>query len=213
MSGKRAARKSNVVVNGVDVDQIIGTIDAVRAAPALAKFTFRISNRWIDGGQNRTTIRGFWGAGAENDREPFVLDSDEPYLMFGEDQAPNPIEYLMHALAACVTTSFVYQAAMRGVRIEAMESHIEGDIDMQGMFGASDDVRNGFENLNVCLRVKADCSAEMLEELCGMTRRRSPVLDVVSRPVSVSVSCEPLQDNGVESIPTSTSFSIKGDTP
>jgi uncharacterized OsmC-like protein len=213
MSGERAARKSNVVVNGVDVDQIIGTIDAVKAAPALAKFTFRVSNRWIRGGQNRTTIRSFWGAGAEIDREPFVLDSDEPHLMFGEDQAPNPIEYLMHALAGCVTTSFVYQAAMRGVSIEAMESQIEGDIDMQGMFGASDGVRNGFENLHVNLRVRADCSTEVLKELCETTQRRSPVLDIVSRPVSVSVSCEPLHDNGTQATSTLTSLSIKGDTP
>lgn len=192
MSGKRAASKSDVVVNGVDVDQIFGTVDAVRTAPGLAKLTFRIENRWINGGQNRTTIRGFWGAGAENNREPFVLDNDEPYLMFGADQAPNPVEYLMHALAGCLTTSFVFQAAIHGVRIEAMESHIEGDLDMRGMFGLDENVRRGFEKLHVSMRVKADCSPEVLAELCDTTQRRSPVLDVLTRPVAVSVSCEPM---------------------
>jgi hypothetical protein len=129
------AEKSKVV-NGVNVDELFGTIDAVKNAPVIAKFKFRANNKWIEGGHNRTTIRHFYGTQQEHEHEkPFYLDADEPPLLLGTDLGPNPVEYALTALASCVTTSIVYHAAARGVTIRSMESRLEGDIDLQGRVG------------------------------------------------------------------------------
>ena len=118
------------VVNGVDVEKLGGTMHAVQQDPSLAAFQFRATNQWINGGHNRSTVQSFYGAGQE-DRirtKPFVLEADEPPVLLGDDHGANPVEYVLHALAACLTTSLVYHAAARGIRIESVESKLEGDL-------------------------------------------------------------------------------------
>ena len=131
------------IVNGVDLDRLSGTIEHVSADPTLARFQFRARNRWIDGGHNRTTIKEFYGAGREDASrtEPFVLDADEPPVLLGENQAPNAPEYVLHALASCLTGTIVYHAAVRGIALSALESTVEGDIDLQGFLGLDETVR------------------------------------------------------------------------
>jgi hypothetical protein len=88
------------ILNGVDVEKIQGVINVIRENPDLAKSKFRANNEWIDGGHNRTTITGFYSAGQEiSHRQRFVLDADEPPIMAGQDQAANPVEHLLNALA------------------------------------------------------------------------------------------------------------------
>lgn len=183
---------SDTSVNGVNVDRLKSTIDAVKAAPTLAKFTFRATNRWITGGLNRTTIREFHGAGAENHRDGFVIDNAQPSLMLGGDEAPNPVEYVLHAFVGCLTTTLVYHAAMDGVRIQAVESQVEGQIDLHGFLGLREDLPGGFQQVTVNLRVKADCSDEKLAELTRIARRRSPISNFVLRAVPISVICQPM---------------------
>ena len=174
------------VINGVDVDRMGATIQAVQKNPSLATFQFRADNRWIDGGQNRSTIQHFYGAGQEDTlrTRPFVLDADEPPVLLGKDLAANPVEYVLHALAACLTTSLVYHAAARGIRIEAVESRLEGDLDQRGFLGLSDMIRRGFKEIRVNFTIQSDASAEQLHELAKF----SPVHDIVSNPVPVSIS-------------------------
>jgi uncharacterized OsmC-like protein len=192
METHRAAAMTDTIINGVDVNRLLSTIDAIKAVPGLARFTFRASNRWMGGGVNRTTIRGFRGAGAENERDIFVIDNAEPFLMLGSDEAPNPLEYVLHALVGCLTTTFVYHATLRGVRILEIESQIEGHLDLQGFLGLREDLPSGFGNVRATYRVKADCSAETLNELMGIACRRSPVLDIFTGVVPMSVTCEPV---------------------
>jgi uncharacterized OsmC-like protein len=184
----QAAEKREPKVNGVDVAAVKNTVGAIEEKPDLAKSKFRAHNQWISGGHNRSTINSFYGAGQENYRnKPFVLDADEPPLLAGEDRGANPVEHLLNALAACMTTTMVYHAAIRGINVEEVESELEGDIDLRGFLGLSDEVRRGYEEIRVNFKVKTD--AENLEKLKAFSRL-SPVYDVVSNGTRVKVQIE-----------------------
>ncbi len=180
------------VRNGVDTAQLFGTLDAVKAQPELARFQFRARNRWIDGAHNRSTIKDFYAAGGEDAtrHETWELDAGEPAILVGTDTGPNPAEYLLHALAACLTTSLVFVAAARGVKLTEVESTLEGDMDVQGALGLSDEHRNGFEHIRVSFRVKGDASPEKLREVVERASRRSAVYDIVANGVPVAVQAE-----------------------
>jgi uncharacterized OsmC-like protein len=178
----------STIINGVDVEGLGNTVKAVQEKPALAKFEFRARNRWINGGHNQTTIKSFYGAGQEDTTrtQPFVLVADEPPVLLGEDRGANPVEYVLTALAACLTTSIVYHAAARGIRIEELRSELEGDLDVRGFLGLSEQIRKGYRQIRVKFTVKSDAPAEQLRELCEY----SPVFDIVSNPVPVSIQVE-----------------------
>ena len=175
-------------VNGVDVDRLSGTIDHIGADPTLARFQFRARNHWIDGGHSRSTIKDFYGAGHEDTSrtEPFVVDSDEPPVLLGNNQAPNTPEYVLHALAACLTGTIVYHAAARGIVLGGLECTIEGDVDLHGFLGLDEKVRPGYEGIRVGFKVSGDFDDEQLAELASLTRY-SPVRDIVSNPVPVAI--------------------------
>ena len=179
----------DTIRNGVDTAQLFGTLDAVKAQPELARFQFRVRNRWLGGSHNRSQIQDFYAAGGEDSsrEEPFVLDAGEPPILIGHNEGPNPAEYLLHALAACLTTSLVYVAAARGVELTEVESTLEGDMDVQGALGLSDEHRNGFEQIRVSFRVVGNAPAEKLREVVERARQRSAVFDMVTNGVPVTV--------------------------
>ena len=176
------------IVNGVDVERLSATIDHVSAEPALARFQFRASNHWIDGGFSRSTIKSFYGAGQEDSTrtEPFTVDTDEPPVLLGENRAPNTVEYVLHALAACLSGTIVYHAAARGIALDGVETTIHGDLDLHGFLGLDGNVRPGYEQIQVTLTVKGEFDDKQLAELAGLTRY-SPVRDIVSNPVPVAI--------------------------
>jgi uncharacterized OsmC-like protein len=175
-------------INGIDVERLSGTIDHISADPALARFQFRAQNKWIDGGHNRSTIKEFYGAGREDTSrsEPFVLDVDEPPVLLGENRGPNAGEYVLHALAACLTGTLVYHAAARGIALEGLECTIEGDVDLQGFLGLDESARPGYESVRVAFKATGAFDDEQLAELASLTRY-SPVRDIVSNPVPVTI--------------------------
>jgi uncharacterized OsmC-like protein len=179
--------------NGVNTEQLFGTLDAIKADTGLARFQFRATNRWIGGAHNRSTLKDFWGAGQEDTSraEAFTLDAGEPAVLLGADTGPNPAEYVLHALAACLTTSLVYVAAARGVRLTEVESTLEGDMDVRGALGLDDDYRNGFSRLRVSFRVAGEASEDKLREVVERARKRSAVYDIVSNGVPVDVEVTP----------------------
>ena len=179
------------IVNGVNVDRLFGTINAIKDTPGLARFRFRARNTWVNGAHNRTTITGFYGACQKHTlTEPLVLEADEPAVLLGEGAEANPMDYVLTGLAACLTTSLVYHAAARAIQLDEVESRLEGDLDLHGFLGLSESVRNGFEDVKVTIRIKADLPDETLEELCRVAQKYSPVFDIISRPVHVSVHLE-----------------------
>jgi len=179
--------------NGVNTEQMFGTLDAIKAQPELARFQFRATNRWIGGAHNRSTIKGFWGAGQEDTsrEQTFTVDAGEPAVLLGFDTGPNPAEYLLHALAACLTTSLVYVAAARGVRLTEVESTLEGDMDVRGCLGLDDDYRNGFERIRVSFKVSGDAPEEKLREVVARAQKRSAVYDMVTNGVPVELEVAP----------------------
>jgi uncharacterized OsmC-like protein len=180
---------TDTIGNGVDTEKLFGTLDLIKEQPELAKFQFRATNRWISGAHNRSTIKGFYGAGAEDASrvEAFQLDAGEPAVLLGADTGPNPAEYVLHALAACLTTSIVYTAAARKVRLTSVESTVAGDLDARGAFGLDDAVRNGFERIAVSFRVTGDAPEVKLREIVERARERSAVYDMVTNGVPVAV--------------------------
>lgn len=184
-------QKETKMVNGVKVDELYGTIDAIKKAPVIATFKFRAKNKWQDGGHNRTTITNFYGTQQDHERrQPFVLDADEPPVLLGNDKGPNPVEYLLTALASCVTSSIIYHAAAKGITIRSLESRLEGDIDLQGFLGIREDVPRGYKEIRMFVNIDADASPEELEEIVKLGPTYSPVYDTVTRPVPVSVQLD-----------------------
>ncbi len=178
----------DLVVNGVNVTQLVDTVGLIKENADIAGFKFRASNKWINGGHNRTEINGYYGALEEMSRDQaFVMDNDEPPVLLGEDKGANPVEYVLHALAGCMTTTMVYKAALLGIKLEEVESELEGDLDLRGFLEMSDDVRNGYQNIRVNFKVKAEGAPERLKQLEKLCTG-SPVFDIVTNPVPVTIT-------------------------
>jgi uncharacterized OsmC-like protein len=180
----------NPIRNGVDTATLFATIDAVRTTPEIAKFQFRATNQWVTGTHNRSTLHGFYGAMQDMTHErPFTFDADHPAVLVGKDNGPTPVEFLLHALAACLTAGIANVAAARGVNLESVESTVEGDIDLLGILGLSKDVRNGYEQIKVSFRLRGD-DAEKLAAVVEQSRKRSAVFDVLTNGVPVSIEVD-----------------------
>jgi len=174
------------IVNGVDTAKLFATIDAVKADPGLATFQFRLFNQWVGGGENRSRIDDFYGTSQElRHKQPFFLVNDEPEVLLSEDRGANPVEYVLHALAGCLTTSLVYHAAARGIAIKGVTTRFEGDLDLRGFLGLSKEVRRGYSGIRVMFDIDADCDAAKKNELIAMAQAYSPVFDIVSNGVPV----------------------------
>jgi uncharacterized OsmC-like protein len=182
--------KTMTTVNGVAVDRLVETIDHLKANPGLGEFRFRTKNRWINGTHSRAENWSFYGAGSEDvtRRAPHVHEMDEPPLLLGEDQGSNPGEHLLNALSGCVTTTFIAYASAQGVKIDELRTELEGDIDLRGFLGISDDVRPGFREIRVKFFVKSKAPPEKIRELIQLTGRRSAVTDSLSRGVPIHVA-------------------------
>jgi uncharacterized OsmC-like protein len=182
---KAAARP----LNGVDTPSLFATINAVGQQPELAKFQFRASNRWVKGTHSRSRMEPYAGAGGEHEQTGnFEYDADHPPVLCGAGVAPSPVEYLLHALATCLTAGIANIAAARGVALTEVTSTVEGDIDVQGILGLNDDVRNGYERLRVSFNIKGDAPAEKLQQLVEQSRARSAVFDVITNRVPIEIS-------------------------
>jgi uncharacterized OsmC-like protein len=178
------------VRNGVDTATMFATLDAVKATPEIAKFRFRASNRWISGTHNQSTIHGFYGAMQEmTHSRPHVFDADHPVVLVGSDEAPTPVEFVLHALAACLTAGIANIAAVRKVNLTEVESTIEGDIDLLGILGLGDGVRNGFQGIKVSFKLKGDDPAK-LRQVVEQSRARSAVYDIVTNGVPVAIEVD-----------------------
>jgi len=183
-------------LNGVDTPTLFATLDAVRANPQLAKFQFRATNRWVSGTHNRSSIQGFFGAGQEDASrtEPFTYDADHPAVLVGTGKAPTPVEFLLHAIAACLTAGLANIAAARGITLTEVRSTVEGDINLLGILGLGEavgqPVRNGYEGIRVTFQVKGDAPDATLRALVEQSRARSAVYDVLTNGVPVEIVVE-----------------------
>ena len=186
-----AAELDDSIRNGVDTATLFATLDAVKQAPQAAKFQFRAHNQWVSGTHNRGTIADYFGVGEERTHErTFTFDADHPAVLVGQDNGPTPVEFVLHALAACLTAGLANIAAARRVRLTEVRSTVTGDIDLNGILGLDPDVRNGYQQLTVRFTVKGDAPAEKLRELVEQSRARSAVYDVLSNGVAVDITVD-----------------------
>ena len=174
--------------NGVDTATLFATLDAVKQAPEAAKFQFRAHNQWVSGTHNRTTIAGYFGVGEERSHErTFVFDADHPAVLVGQDHGPTPTEFVLHALAACLTAGLATIAAARRVKLTEVRSTVTGDIDLNGILGLNPDVRNGYQQITVRFTIKGDAPAETLRDIVEQSRARSAVYDIITNQVPVTI--------------------------
>jgi uncharacterized OsmC-like protein len=176
------------VVNGVNLDQLMGTIEVIKNDPEVALFKFRSSTDWINGGHSKTTIQTFYGARQEDTsrRRPFELHGDEPAVLLGEDHGPNAVEAVLHALASCLAVGVVYHASAQGIEIKALNFSMEGELDLTGFLGLSEKVRPGYKQITVDVTIDAEATSEQLNALFDYVRKTSPVLDIIQNPVPVN---------------------------
>lgn len=178
-------------VNGVNIDLLFGTIEQIKKNPEIAKFKFSAQNTWIDGTNNRATVKEFFGALKEDSsREQLVFEIDEPPVLCGRNLGANPVEYLLVALSGCLTTSLIAHSAARGIEIKKVTSRYEGDLDLRGFLGISEDVPVGYKNIRVYFEIEADVSEEQKVELIQMAQKYSPVFNSIAKPVPVSVQLD-----------------------
>lgn len=175
--------------NGVDTPTLFATLDAVREAPEAARFQFRARNEWQSGTHSRSTIGDFFGVGEDREHATtFTFDADHPAVLVGHDNGPTPVEFLLHGLASCITSGIANIAAARGVTLTEVSSRVTGDIDLNGILGLDDSVRNGYERIDIEFTIKGDASDEELAAIVEQSRARSAVFDVMTNGVPVGVS-------------------------
>ncbi|HEY6282841.1 MAG TPA: OsmC family protein [Nitrososphaerales archaeon] len=175
--------------NGVNVDQLVGTVNAIKGTPSLAKFNFRSTSKWRGGAKSTRYVKSFYGVGQEDSsrKETFTMEGDEPPVLLGTNSAPNAVEALLSALAGCMTVSFIYPAAAQGIKVESLEYSIDGEVDLQGFLKLSDTIRPGLQNIRVKAMVKADATREQIQALLDHASSTSPVMDTIRNPVPVTV--------------------------
>ena len=183
MTQQTEARVEEQVMNGVTVDTVMGIVGAIEDNSDNAHFQFRLNNHWVNGGLNRSRIKEYFALGQEDETrsEPFIVDADEPIVNSGGDSCPNPMEYVLHSLASCLTSTLVYHAAVQGIEIESVQSYLEGDLDVRGMLGLSEDSRKAYNAVRVRMEVKSGADADTLRELALF----SPVHDMISKSLPV----------------------------
>jgi uncharacterized OsmC-like protein len=188
---KEMAKEKEKFVNGINVNQLVGTIDNIRENPEIARFKFRATNQWVAGTHNQATVKDFFGALKEDSsRDPMVFEIDEPPVLCGTNLGVNPVEFLLVALSGCLTTSMIAHAAARGIEIRKVESRYEGDLDVRGFLGMSDDVPVAYQKIGVYFNIDADIPEDRKEELVEMAKKYSPVYNSITKPISVSVQLD-----------------------
>lgn len=177
-------------LNGVNVDTLVQTVQAIQGNPDLAKFTFRSKTKWINGGHSTTMIQSFHGAGAEDASraKPFVIEGDEPPVLLGENYGPNAVESVLQALASCLAVGFIYNASAQGIKVDSLEFWLEGELDLHPFLGLSDKIRPGYNKVSVNYNIKSDAPREKIEALCDYVQATSPVMDILRNPVPVTVN-------------------------
>jgi uncharacterized OsmC-like protein len=178
-------------INGFKSQDIMDTVGAIQSNPEIAKFKFRARNKWISGGHNKSTIQGFYGACIEDEtrKEPFVFDNSEPPILLGNNEGANPVEFILHGLAGCMTTTMMLHAAANGIAVDHVESFLEGDLDVQGFLGLDETIRNGYQNIKVNFKIEGDLTKEEKQKLISFAYE-SPVFDIVANKVPVVIALQ-----------------------
>lgn len=189
-AGKKQPTQQTGPLNGVDTPKLLETMDTIRSNPELAKCVFRTTNKWVDGGHNRASIKDFYACGEEDKSrtKPLIFDIDEPPVLLGKNKGASPAEFVLAGLSGCMMTTMVYYAAPMGVTINDARIEIDGDIDLHGMLGLSQKIRSGYQKIRVKIHLDTDGTPEQEAELIRLAKKHSPVFNTIEKPVEIKVS-------------------------
>jgi len=177
------------VDNGVNVEALLGARQALDEAPEAAQFKWRATCEWVNGTHSRSTVGSFFGLGAEQSRgKEFTVEADHPELFAAEDKAPTPVELALSGLATCLTAGIAAVAQHRRIQLHSVKATLEADMDLQGILGIDEEVRNGFSAIRVHFDVVADASDDDIKALVAQSQKRSAVFDIITNPTNVFVS-------------------------
>lgn len=176
------------VDNGVNVQALLDAREALKGSPEAAQFTWRATTRWENGVHTTTTVKDFFGLGAEQTHKAqSTFTADHPDVFAAEDNGITPIEYLLVGLTSCLTAGVASVAQNRGIQLRSVEATVEGAHDIRGILGADSDVRNGYNGITVSFSIDADASTEDIEALVAQSQKRSAVFDALTNPTDVTV--------------------------
>ncbi len=189
MSTTEKVASQKEVRNGVNVEALLSAREALSKAPEAARFNWRASCKWMNGTHSRTNVKGFYGLGQEQShRTEFSFDMDHPEIFASEDKGATPVEMVLTGLAGCLTAGVAAVAQHRKIQLRSVTATVEGAMDIQGILGVDEDVRNGFDGIMVSFQIDADATREEIEALVAQSQKRSAVFDVVTNPTNVSVT-------------------------
>lgn len=179
--------------NGVDVERLGRTIEAITEEPAAGRFRFRAETEWTGGLQCVTAIDDFDQAGERIHTREFRIEGDEPEQILGRRTAPNAVELLLAALGSCLSVGYAANAAAMDVELEELWFELEGDVDLRGFLGIDDDVRAGYDSVSCTVHVDTDASEEELAELRDRVEATSPLMDTVTDAVPLETELVPVR--------------------
>jgi uncharacterized OsmC-like protein len=184
-----SSTSSSAVRNGVNVEALLGARAALAEAPQAARFKWRATSEWINGTHSRATVHGFHGLGGEQQhREPFRFDTDHPEIFASEDHGATPVEMVLVGLAGCLSAGVAAVAQHRNIQLRSVKATLEAGMDIQGILGVDDRVRNGFDGVKVHFDIDADATPAQIEALVAQSQKRSAVFDILANPTDVHVT-------------------------
>jgi uncharacterized OsmC-like protein len=175
--------------NGVNVAALLGARESLEQVPEAAQFRWRASCEWLNGTHSRSVIGDFFGLGAEQSRnKTFTVEADHPQVFASQDKAPTPVELVLAGLASCLTAGVAAIAQRRGIQLHSVKVSLEADMDIQGILGIDDEVRNGFGAIRVHFDIRADETKDHIRALVAQSQKRSAVFDIITNPTNVFVT-------------------------
>jgi len=181
--------QQKMATNGVNVEALLGAREALTEAPEAARFKWRATSEWVNGTHSRSTIDGFYGLGGEQKhRQTFTFDTDHPEVFAAEDNGATPVEMILVGLAGCLGAGIASVAQNRNIQLRSVKATLEAGMDLQGILGIDDAVRNGFDGIKVHYEIDADATAEEIAALVAQSQKRSAVFDIITNPTDVMVT-------------------------
>lgn len=186
MTNQSQPRKAD---NGVNVDALLSARAALTEAPEGARFKWRATSQWVNGTHSRASVDGFFGLGEEQQhRQRFEFDSDHPEIFAATDNGATPVEYVLVGLAGCLSAGIASVAQNRNIQLRSVRATLEAGMDLQGVLGIDENVRNGFDGIKVHYEIDADATPEQIAALVAQSQKRSAVFDIVANPTDVTVT-------------------------
>ena len=181
--------QKKIADNGVNVEALLGAREALTEAPEAAAFKWRATSEWVKGTHSRATVEEFFGLGDEQKhRQTFQFDADHPEIFAAEDNGATPVEFILVGLAGCLSAGIASVAQNRNIQLRSVRATLEAGMDLQGILGIDDAVRNGFDGIKVHYEIDADATADEIAALVAQSQKRSAVFDIVTNPTDVTVT-------------------------